>query len=112
MKEKQNYTAHCYEQGSIFIDMPGCAFGKINNKETALQLAQSILSAVNKAWADESENEFIMNGKTYIAFDVIEDFHQCEECAFFGIDVDCNKSMECESHKRNDGRNIYWKVKE
>lgn len=110
MTEKQNYTARCDQQGHILVKMPGCEYG-IEDKEVSIKLAHSILSAVDDAWLYESENEFTMNGINYVAIDE-DKYNQCENCAFVDNIVYCYNSNYCESHNRNDGRNIIWKIKD
>lgn len=110
MKEKQNYTARCDEQGHILVKMPGCEYG-IEDKEVAIKLAQSILSAVDVAWTDESENECVYDDKVFIAIGYNgSQFEECEMCFF--NDGKCFNAKECESSKRKDSRNIYWEIKE
>ena len=108
MKE---YIARCTEKGYIVVKIPNGTTYEIHDKEVAISFANSILSVIDKAWPDESENEFNMNDKDYIAVASEYNF-QCDKCAFFGNYDNCENSMECEAHKRNDRRSIYWKVKE
>lgn len=49
MKENQNYTARCDQQGHILVKMPSVEYG-IEDKEVAINLAQSILLAVGESF--------------------------------------------------------------
>jgi hypothetical protein len=107
MKEKQNYNAYCEKENCIVLETLIDKY-LIYNKETALQLSQSILSAVDVAWVDD-ENIMIYDSDILNAIDASDEVSQCHSCYFKHKDCD---SIKCESHKRKDGRNVYWKPKE
>jgi hypothetical protein len=113
MKEKQNCTAYCKEQGHILVNMFNDNQYEIHNKETALQLAQSILSAVEEAWTKhQNENEFTNNNVTYITCE--SEIHDtCSGCCFYANDSCSNPvDIECYFDFRKDKRDIIWKIKE
>lgn len=51
-----------------------------------------------------SENEFELNGKRYIA----ASRRRCSGCAFFDEDFNCDMIPSCESERRSDGRNVIF----
>ena len=110
INKEKNYTAFYDEKDNIKIKMFEGRIYEITDKETALQLAQSILSAVDIAWPGGKENEFTIDAVSYVA---VETKGLCNECCFY-VDEQCYNDSEinCLSSLRKDNRDVIFKIKE